>query len=102
MKKVQSPVLFLGICCILAFAACVRIAVVSPIFIDAELRERARVIIDATAKREGWLKSGIRIHSIDKHSAVLYYRSHQRGQDAQQCVKISLNSGVLSACESYS
>ena len=73
-------------------------SIVLPLYLDPELKDRTSTLIHATTVREGWLKSGLTLVSVDDHQAILLYRSHIRGADPVSCHILQLPSGALAPC----
>lgn len=92
-------IIFWLLCTVVAFVLFLRILVLLPLYIDADLRSRVGTLIEATANREGWLLSGITINHILDDRIAIEYRSYFRGLDTKQCYYISFTTGSLSACD---
>ena len=89
---------FAASCIVIAAVLVTRFAIVLPLYLDPALKERAGALIHATTVREGWLKSGLTLVSVNDQRAVLLYRSHVRGPDSVTCHVLKLPSGALTPC----
>lgn len=94
-------IIFWLVCAAIAFVLAVRIWVLMPLYTDPALRSRTQTLIQATAKREGWLLSGVSISAIDTEKIQLRYQSYLRGEDPISCYNISFSTGLLSTCEDF-
>jgi|GEM_PF-964522 hypothetical protein len=84
---------------VVAFAILLRLWILLPLYTDLTMRNRTQALIQATAKREGWLLSGLRIERIEGDSIRLLYRSYIRGEDPQSCHNLHTSTGKLTPCD---
>lgn len=85
-------------CVVVLFVLVVRAWPLRPLYMDSELRSRVSVLVQATAKREGWLLSGVSIDRVSDKAVRLRYRSYLRGEDPVRCHDLHLESGTLHPC----
>ena len=97
LQKYQWLIFWLT-CATVGFALMVRIWILAPLYVDPALRSRTQALIEATAKREGWLLSGVRIDAIHNDHLRVLYRSYLRGKDPILCHHISYSTGKLFSC----
>lgn len=92
--------LFAIACGLTAASLVVHVYPYIPLYLSSDLRNRTSTLIQATAAREGWVRSGLSIVQITDDTVTLQYRSHLRGTDPVQCYELQLRSGLLSSCDS--
>jgi len=97
LNKYQWHCFWIG-CAVIAITLCVQLWRLSPLYRNHDVRNRTRVLIQATAAREGWLLSGLSITDVSEEHLRLAYRSHMRGTDTVTCYTLSITSGALSGC----
>lgn len=91
--------IFTAACVVTAFAISVHLWTLLPLYLDRDTRSSVGTLIEATAKREGWLLSGLSIDHIGKEYVELIYRSHYRGTDLLSCYQLRLSNGALLSCD---
>ena len=90
--------IFTVFCAVVGLVLVARLMVMTPLFADSALQQRAGAIIQATVAREGWLASGLSLEHVSAEGAVLLYTAHQRGSDITQCHTLSFATGRLEPC----
>ena len=88
-------------CAVVAFVLLVKLLPLIPLYMNPDLRTHVGVLVQATAKREGWLLSGLSIRNVSEDSVELLYRSHVRGTDPVQCHSLGLKTGKLFPCANF-
>ncbi len=72
-----------------------------PLYTDLVLQKQVQEILQATAKREGWLLSGMSIRQVSPDAVDIFYRSYFRGSDTVECYSISYRTGSLATCDAF-
>lgn len=86
----RGPIIFWGSVLLTSFVLVPHLRLLSPLYTNAEVRQKFSRAVEQFAEEEGYLLSDLSLLSIRPDRATIDVRVHRRGSDPLGCIMLSL------------